>query len=103
MGIGVNNANKYPDLFETDKFFVVYVHQSSFGFFVEAAKFEDEFFLGGGGECNTKKSNIERGSRVDQKFDFLNCCSDGRSETVDAKISSKRDHFTIHMLDSEVG
>jgi hypothetical protein len=53
------------------------------------------------GKCNTK--NIESGSGVDQKFDFLNRCSDDRSETVDAKISSKRDHFTIHMLDSEVG
>ncbi len=59
--------------------------------------------------CNTKKkrkeknNNIERGSGVDKKFDFLNRCSDGRSETADAKISSKRDRFTIHMLDSEVG
>jgi hypothetical protein len=40
---------------------------------------------------------------VDQKFYFLNRCSDGRSETADAKISSKHDRFTIHMLDSEVG
>jgi hypothetical protein len=32
----------------------------------------------------------------------LNYCSDGRSETTDAKISSERDRFTIHMLDSEV-
>jgi hypothetical protein len=51
--------------------------------------------------CNTKK-NIEICSRVDQKIDFLNRCSDGRSETVDVKISSKRDRFTIHMLDSEM-
>jgi hypothetical protein len=36
--------------------------------------------------CNTKKK-LERGSRVDQKFDFLNRCSDGRSETADAKIT----------------
>jgi hypothetical protein len=50
--------------------------------------------------CNAKK--IERGSEVDQKFDFLNRYSDGRSETADAKISSKHDRFTIHMLDSEV-
>jgi hypothetical protein len=49
------------------------------------------------------QKNIESGSGVDQKFDFLNRCSDGRSETADVKISSKRDHFTIHMLDSEVG
>jgi hypothetical protein len=53
--------------------------------------------------CNAKKNNIERGARVDQKFDFLNRCSDGRSETADVKISLKRDRFTIHMLDSEVG
>jgi hypothetical protein len=33
----------------------------------------------------------------------LNRCSDGRSETADAKILSKRNHFDIHMLDSEVG
>jgi hypothetical protein len=33
----------------------------------------------------------------------LNRCSDGRSETMDAKISSKRNRFDIHMLDSEVG
>jgi hypothetical protein len=46
--------NKYPDLFETGKFFVVHVHQPSFGFFVEVAEFEDEFFLGGR-ECNAKK------------------------------------------------
>jgi hypothetical protein len=51
--------------------------------------------------CNTKK--IETGSRVDHNFDFLNRCSDGRSETADAKISSKHDCFDIHMLDSEVG
>jgi hypothetical protein len=77
-------------------------HQSSFDSVIEVAKFEDEFFLGGGGgECNKKK--IERGSGVDRKFDFLNRCSDGRSETADVKISSKRDYFTIHMLDSEVG
>jgi hypothetical protein len=53
--------------------------------------------------CNTKKIILERGSGVDRKFDFLNCCSDGRSETADVKISSKHDRFTIHMLDSEVG
>jgi hypothetical protein len=51
----------------------------------------------------TPKKNIERGSEVDQKFDFLNRCSDGRSETTDVKISSKHDRFTIHMLDSEIG
>jgi hypothetical protein len=78
-------------------------HQSSFGSVVEAAEFEDEFFLGGGGENVSPKKILERGSGVDKKFDFLNCCSDGRSETADAKISSKRDRFTIHMLDSEVG
>jgi hypothetical protein len=39
--------NKYHDLFETGKFFVVHVHQPTFRFFVEAAEFEDEFFLGG--------------------------------------------------------
>jgi hypothetical protein len=50
----------------------------------------------------TPKKILERGSGVDRKFDFLNRCSDGRSETVDAKISSKCDRFTIHMLDSEV-
>jgi hypothetical protein len=51
--------------------------------------------------CNTKKK-LERGSGVDQKFDFLNRCSDDRSETADAKISSKRNRFDIHMLDSDV-
>jgi hypothetical protein len=50
--------NKYPDLFETGKFFVVHVHQSSFGFFVEAAEFEDEFFLGV--ENITPKKNRKR-------------------------------------------
>jgi hypothetical protein len=40
-------CNKYPDLFETGKFFVVHVHQASFDFFVEAAEFEDEFFFRG--------------------------------------------------------
>jgi hypothetical protein len=74
-------------------------HQSSFGSVVEAAEFEDEFFLVG--ENVTQKK--ERGSGVDRKFDFLNRCSDGQSETTDVKISSKRDRFTIHMLDSEVG
>jgi hypothetical protein len=39
--------NKYPYFFETGKFFVEHVHQPSFGFFVEAAEFKDEFFLGG--------------------------------------------------------
>jgi hypothetical protein len=53
--------------------------------------------------CNTKKIILERGSGVDRKFDFLNRCSDGQSETADAKISLKHDRFIIHMLDSEVG
>jgi hypothetical protein len=75
-------------------------HQSSFGSVVEAAEFEDEFFLGG--ENVTPKKILESGSGVDRKFDLLNRCSDGRSETADAKISLKRDHFPIHMLDSEV-
>jgi hypothetical protein len=78
-------------------------HLSFLGSVVEAAEFEDEFFLGGGGECNTQKIILERVSGVDQKFDFLNHCSDGRSETADAKISLKRDHFTIHMLNLDVG
>jgi hypothetical protein len=39
--------NKYPDLFETRKFFVVHVSLSFFGSVVEAAEFDDEFFLGG--------------------------------------------------------
>jgi hypothetical protein len=39
--------NKYPNIFETGKFFVVHVHQPSSSFFVEAAEFKDEFFLGG--------------------------------------------------------
>jgi hypothetical protein len=77
-------------------------HQPSSGFFVEPAEFEDEFFLGGE-NVTPKNIYIERGSGVDQKIDFLNCCSDGRSETADAKISSKCDRFTIHMLDSEDG
>jgi hypothetical protein len=51
----------------------------------------------------TAKKNIERGSGVDKKFDFLNRCSDDRLETADPKISSKRDRFAIHMIDSEVG
>jgi hypothetical protein len=34
-------------------------------------------------------------------FEFLNRCSDGRTETVDVKISSKRIRLTTHMLDSE--
>jgi hypothetical protein len=50
-----------------------------------------------------QKIILERGSGVDQKFEFLNHCSDGRSETADVKISLKRDRFDIHMLDSEVG
>jgi hypothetical protein len=58
---------------------------------------------GGRGGCNTKKTVLERGSGVDRKFDILNCCSGGRSETADAKISSKRNRFDIHMLDLEVG
>jgi hypothetical protein len=39
--------NKYPDLFETGEFFVVHVSPILFGSVVEAAEFEDEFFLGG--------------------------------------------------------
>jgi hypothetical protein len=75
-------------------------HQSSFGSVEEAAEFEDEFFLGGE---NATPKILERASGVDRNFDFLNRYSDGRSETADAKISLKRDRFTIHMLDSEVG
>jgi hypothetical protein len=33
----------------------------------------------------------------------VNHFSDGRMETTDAKISSKRIHFDTHMLNSEVG
>jgi hypothetical protein len=60
-------------------------------------------FERGGGENVAPKKILERGSGVDRKFDFLNRCSDGRSEIADAKISSKCNHFDIHMLDSEVG
>jgi hypothetical protein len=42
-------------LFEMGKFFVVHVHQPSFGFFVEAAEFEDEFFLGGENVTKNRK------------------------------------------------
>jgi hypothetical protein len=93
--------NKYPDLFESGKFFVVHVSP----IFLWLCRRSDRIrgrILFRGGECNTKKI-LERGFGVDQKFDFLNRCSDGRSETTDAKISSKCDRFDIHMLDSEVG
>jgi hypothetical protein len=48
-------------------------------------------------------SLIKRGSRVDQNLIFFNRCSDGRTETADANISSKRIRFATHMFDSEVG
>jgi hypothetical protein len=51
----------------------------------------------------TPKKLLERGSGVDKKIDFLNRCSDGWSETADAKISSKHNRFDIHMLNLEVG
>jgi hypothetical protein len=95
--------NKYPNLFETGKFFVVHVSPTFLWLFRRSGRIQGrKLFLGGGENVTPKKINIERGSGVDQKFDFLNRCSDGRSETVDAKISSKRDRFTIQMLDSEV-
>jgi hypothetical protein len=78
-------------------------HLSFLGSVVEAAEFEDEFFFLGGRENVTQKKILERGSRVDKKLDFLNRCSDGRAETMNAKISLKRNHFDIHMLNSEVG
>jgi hypothetical protein len=37
-------------------------------------------------------------SKVDKNFDFLIRCSDGRSETMDVKISSNCIHFATHML-----
>jgi hypothetical protein len=52
--------------------------------------------------CNTKK-NIRKRLWSWQKIDILNHGFDGRSETADAKISSKRNRFDIHMIDSEVG
>jgi hypothetical protein len=57
---------------------------------------------GGGGECNTEKNFKfdKKRLRSSQKFDFLNHCFDGRSETADAKISSKRNRFDTHMFDS---
>jgi antibiotic biosynthesis monooxygenase (ABM) superfamily enzyme len=51
----------------------------------------------------TTKKILERGSGVDQKFNFLNRCNDGRSKTANAKISSKHNRFDIHMLNSDVG
>jgi hypothetical protein len=39
--------NKYTDLFLTGKFFVVHVSLSYLGSVIEAAEFEDEFFLEG--------------------------------------------------------
>jgi hypothetical protein len=92
--------NQCPDLFETGKFFVVHVSPTFLWLFRRSGRIRERILFRGG-ECNTKK--IERGSGVDQKFNFLNRCSDGRLETADVKISSKRDRFTIHMLDSEVG
>jgi hypothetical protein len=41
-------------------------------------------------------------SELTKIFNFLNRCLDGRSETVDVKISSKHNYFTIYILDSEV-
>jgi hypothetical protein len=77
-------------------------HLSFFGSVVEAAEFKDEFFLGG--ENVTQKIYIYTKKVVELlKFDFLNRCSDGRSETADAKSSSKHNRFDIHMLDSEIG
>jgi hypothetical protein len=70
------------------------------GFNSETTIDEDEFSVYRRRDVTQKK--LERGSGVDRKFDFLNHYSDGRSETTDAKISSKRDRFTIHMLDLEV-
>jgi hypothetical protein len=97
-------CNKYPNLFETGKFFVVHVSPIFLWLCRRSGRIRGRILFrgGGGGECNTKKI-LERGSGVDRKFDFLNRCSDSRSETADAKISSKHDCFTIHMLDSEVG
>jgi hypothetical protein len=71
------------------------------GFNSETTIDEDEFSVYRRRDVTQKK--LERGSGVDRKFDFLNRCSDGQSETVDLKISLKRDRLTIHMLDSEVG
>jgi hypothetical protein len=47
--------------------------------------------------CNTKKCKFDK-KRLQSwlKFNFLNRCSDGRSETADAKISSKRIRFDTH-------
>jgi hypothetical protein len=59
-------------------------HLSFFGSVVKVAEFEDELFLGG---CN------------DQKLTFLNFCPDGRSETADVKISSKRIRLTTYKID----
>jgi hypothetical protein len=39
--------SKYPDLFETGKFLWYMFHPCFIGSVVEAAKFEDEFFLVG--------------------------------------------------------
>jgi hypothetical protein len=58
--------NKYPDLFETSKFFVVHVSPTFLWLFCRSG--EDEFFLGG--ENVTQYIYIERGSGVDQKLTF---------------------------------
>jgi hypothetical protein len=90
---------KYPELFEDGELYRLYFVFLFFSLYRRSTRIRGRILLRGV-ECNAKK--IERGSGVDKKFDFLNRYSDGRSETADAKISSKRDCFTIHMLDSEV-
>jgi hypothetical protein len=101
MGFEVNNVQQVlRSFFRLVSSLWYMFHLSFLGAVVEAAEFEDKFFLGGG-ECNTKK-NIRKRLRSSPKFDFFNRCSDGRLETANTKISSKRNCFDTHMLNLEV-
>jgi hypothetical protein len=91
---------KYPELFKDGELYHLYFVFLFFGLYHRSTRIQGRILLRG---YNVTPKKIERASGVDRKFDFLNRYSDGRSETADAKISSKRDYFTIHMLDLEVG
>jgi hypothetical protein len=56
MGIRVNNAQQVPESFETGRSVWSMFHLSFIGSIKEVAEFEDEFFGGGGVECNTRKT-----------------------------------------------
>jgi hypothetical protein len=93
MGFEVNNVQQVlRSFFRLVSSLWYMFHLSFLGAVVEAAEFEDKFFLGGGGNVTPKKI-LERGSGVHQNLTFLTV-----APMVDWRPRIRRSHRNATVL-----